>query len=179
MHTTVVARSERTEEFQRQRQRLREAVYPPGEGSDEPPLGLTWSKPELSVVVRIQEDGDILGHAGVLTRDGLLDGERVLIGGIGGVQTHPEFRHRGLGRAVMTRAADLLRDEFSVAFSLLVCPDEAREFYRRLGWIDFDGTLWIEQPDGRKEFSGNNVMVLSGRRRAPRSGTIDLLGSPW
>lgn len=179
MYIEVIANRDRTDRDREQLQRLNEAVYPPGSSADSPEARLSWASTELSVVVRAVADGDIVAHAGVLARQCLHNDRSVLIGGVGGVKTHPEFRTAGLGRQAMTRAAEILRDDLAADFGLLVCPESAVGFYERLGWQAFSGDLWIDQPGGRTVFTVNQVKVLPLRSESPLSGTIDLLGFPW
>jgi aminoglycoside 2'-N-acetyltransferase I len=93
--------------------------------------------------------------------------------------THPDVRGRGMGRVVMTRAAEFMRGDLEVDFGLLACPDDVLQFYERLGWREFTGSLWVEQPKGRTLFTMNRVMTLPVLADAPRSGTLDLVGLPW
>ncbi|TVR76190.1 MAG: GNAT family N-acetyltransferase [Sphaerobacteraceae bacterium] len=179
MYVSVIANCDRTDRDREQLQRLTEAVYP-ADGSTAGAGGaLSWSNTELSVVVREVADGEIAAHVGVLVRDCLHNGHPVRIGGIGGVKTDPDLRTRGLGRLAMTRGVEVLRDDLTAEFGLLVCPESASGFYDRLGWQDFRGELWVDQPNGRTRFTMNQVKVLSLRREVPVTGIIDLLGFPW
>lgn len=180
MYISVIANEERTLEDSHQLRKLAEAVYPPSESGNSPEEQMTWASTELSVVVRQEPEGDIVAHAGVLARQCLLDERPVLVGGVGGVKSHPDLRVKGLGRAAMTRAVGILRDDLSAEFGLLVCPSTALGFYKKLGWREFPGSLWIEQPDqGRVEFTMNHVLVVPLRSDAPDRGSIDLCGLPW
>lgn len=72
-----------------------------------------------------------------------------------------------------------LNDEQRVAFSLLVCHDHLVAFYRRFGWLDFAGRVFVEQAAGCVELTMYRTMVLTGLSSAPSDGTIDLNGPPW
>jgi aminoglycoside 2'-N-acetyltransferase I len=180
MHIDVITNKERTPDDQQKLRELNRAVYPPDETDNGPEARMTWANTELSIIVRQEPKGDIVAHAGVLVRHCLLNGNPVLIGGVGGVKSHPDLRIKGLGRAAMTRAVEVLRDDLSAEFGLLVCPSTALGFYKALGWREFSGSLWIEQPDQECfTFSMNHVMVLPLTTEAPESGSIDLCGLPW
>lgn len=180
MYIAVITNDDRTPDDQQKLRKLNQAVYPPENSGDSPEARMTWANTELSIIVRQEPEGDIVAHAGVLARTCLLNGSPALIGGVGGVKSHPDLRVKGLGRAAMTRAVEILRDDLSADFGLLVCPSTALGFYKRLGWNEFSGTLWIEQPDqGRINFTLNHVMVIPLRTDAPKSGSIDLSGLPW
>jgi GNAT superfamily N-acetyltransferase len=176
---SVIANDDRTEDDRAQLRRLNELVYPPDEDQDSAESHITWAPTELSIFVRMESGSEVVAHAGVLARECLLNNRQVLIGGIGGVKTHPGLRHHGLGRLVMTRAAEVLRDDLAVDFGLLAYPPSAEGFYKRLGWREFNGVLLVDQPEGRTEFTVNRVMVLPLNGEAPTSGKIDLLGLPW
>jgi len=118
-------------------------------------------------------------HAGILVREGTLDGVPVKLGGIGGVKTHPQAQGRGYASAALRRAATALHDDHHVAFSLLVCQAHLLPFYGRLGWLPFSGRLVVEQPGGAIIFTINRPMVLPGLLSAPQEGVIDLRGLPW
>lgn len=179
MKTEVIANDDRSEEDARRLSALGLAVYGPQEERDDDFARITWAPTEISVIVRSEDGKSILAHAGALARDGLLDGNPVRIGGVGGVKTHPDVRGQHLGRQVVARATELLRDELGVDFGLLVCEDRLLPYYQQLGWQAFAGELWIDQPQGRVRFEFNKVMVTPGRLPAPGSGVIDLLGFPW
>ena len=102
-----------------------------------------------------------------------------MIGGIGGVKTTPVARGNGYAGAGLRFAAEFLRDDRGVDFSLLVCRAELLGYYQRFGWQHFDGILCVEQPEGKVRFSVNEPMVLAGTRNGPQGGILDLCGLPW
>lgn len=154
------------------------AVYPPEADADDPAHQLQWADTPWRVL--IWDDGHhLVSHVGVLTREGTLDGESVLIGGIGGVKTHPDARRQGYAGAGMRRAAAFLNEQHAVDFSLLVCQEELLTYYQRFGWRHFQGDLLVQQESGKEPFTFNETMVLDGRRAAPEGGVIDLRGMPW
>jgi aminoglycoside 2'-N-acetyltransferase I len=180
MYISVIANHDRTDRDREQLKRLGEAVYPEDDSTENAEDRFSWANTEISIILREEADGEIAAHAGVLVRDCLHDDRPVRIGGIGGVKTHPGTRKSGLGRLVMTRAVEILRDDLSAEFGLLVCPSTALGFYKKLGWREFPGSLWIEQPDQQRvQFTMNHVMVIPLRTDAPESGSIDLCGLPW
>lgn len=156
---------------------LRLAVYPPEVLATLPGLQFTWAPQQWHFLV-YDDAGQMVSHVGVLTRDVLLNGALVKIGGVGGVQTHPDVRHRGYALAAMERAAAFFADEVQVPFAFLVTLD-AMPLYERLSWRRFGGIVTVAQPGGIIPFTENVPMVLSVRRDAPRDGILDLQGLPW
>jgi aminoglycoside 2'-N-acetyltransferase I len=157
---------------------LTAAVYPPEVVATSPGRSLRWAPSIWSVLVWTEE-GQLIAHVGIATREGTLNDVPVKIGGVGGVKTHPQAQGRGYASAALRRAAASLNADHHVAFSLLVCQEHLLPFYGRFGWLPFPGRLVVEQPGGRMVFSINRSMVLPGLHPAPRKGVIDLQGLPW
>lgn len=176
MHTEVV----RTARVNGELGALAHAVYGPPEQRDDPFAPIDWDMPETSVIIRREGRDELLAHAGILTRICLHNGDSVRVGGLLEVKTHPEVRGQHLGKAVVRRATQLLRDDPSIDFGLLVCLEPLLPYYEPLGWVEFTGNLWVDQPDGRLRFNEvSRVMTLPGRLPAPVRGDIDLCGLPW
>jgi aminoglycoside 2'-N-acetyltransferase I len=143
-----------------------------------PGRALQWASAEWCVRIR---DGDrrLVSSAGMVLRDGTRDGEPVRIGGIGGVQTHPEARRRGYAALAVARATEFFRAQGSVAFGLLVCEPDLIPYYTARGWREFHGRLLVRDRDAAAEFTLSRVLTYGVRSPAPASGTIDLCGPPW
>lgn len=154
------------------------AVYSPAVLATLPETRVTWAPAAWSIRVR-DDDGHLVSHVGMLTREAAVNGVPRLIGGIGGVKTHPNARGRGYAAAALRAAAAFFMDECGVAFILLVCLPPTVPYYERLGWRRFHGTLLVDQPDGTIPFTANLPMVLPARDAAPLDGTINLCGYPW
>lgn len=156
---------------------MKEVVYPPGVFADSPVRHREWRPPGWAVLVT---DGDkrVLSYTGILVIDGTTDTGRVVIGGVGGVATHPDARRRGLARRSIELALGLMEDQ-GVDFALLVCRDELIAYYTELGWRRFDGTVLVTQFGEEEVFTFNLVMVKDVLSAAPEDGVIDLLGPPW
>ncbi|MEU2777674.1 GNAT family N-acetyltransferase [Streptomyces sp. NPDC007162] len=77
-------------------------------------------------------------------------------GTVNHVQTHPRFRGRGIGVALMHRVRDVARDEMGLERLSLSARGGVglEEFYRRLGWVEvgrWPGALRIAPGDDRDE----------------------------
>jgi aminoglycoside 2'-N-acetyltransferase I len=164
-----------------ERQALRSlsvAVYPPENFKDWPGRRIEWADAEWGVRVH-DSDGRLVSYVGITVRDGQCDGRPMRIGGIGGVKTHPAARGRGLAVRAMQRADEFFRTQAGVDFALLVCEPRLLEYYGRLGWHPFNGSLMVRQHGASAEFTFNTVMTRAVRSVAPEQGVIDLLGPPW
>jgi len=157
---------------------LTAAVYPPAENADWPGRKLDWAGAEMGVRV-VDDSGWLVSYVGVLTREGLLDDKPVVIGGIGGVKTHPDARGMGYAALGMRGATEWFQQQPRVDFGLLVCDSSLLGYYANLGWVEFVGRLLTTQGGTTVEFTFNSVMTQPIHSHAPETGTIDLLGAPW
>jgi GNAT superfamily N-acetyltransferase len=87
---------------------LSRAVFPPEVLAALPGRHLEWSAPYGRVFVRAGDAG-LVCVAGVVVRPAEHDSRPVLIGGIGGVMTHPAHRRQGYAAHAVGRAVELLR----------------------------------------------------------------------
>jgi aminoglycoside 2'-N-acetyltransferase I len=143
---------------------------------------LPWGRfvfayPELRLVVQADLEG-VVCHVGIQRREVKWNGRKVRAGGIGGVLTREDFRHRGYASIALNAAIQSLKDEGSTDFALLFCEPHNVAFYAGRGWKPFDGEIYAEQPEGRIRFEATAPYVFD-LRRAPRQGVIDLCGLPW
>ena len=112
-------------------------------------------------------------------REIVSNGEAKIIGGVGGVMTHPGKQGQGYASHAMREAARLFAEELQVAFALLFCRPHLVEFYQRFQWKPYQGLVFVEQPQGKIEFSANGAMVLTVMEEAPWQGALNLNGLPW
>jgi aminoglycoside 2'-N-acetyltransferase I len=175
--TTLKAVADFTDDESRDRRALGRAVYSDSTPESDPTLAREWDRPEWGVMVT-DEPGGLVSYTGIVLREGRVDGDEALIGGIGGVATHPDHRGKGYAPLGMSRALDFLLER-GADFALLVCRDELVDYYAALGWRLFEGTVLNTQHGVPEVFTFNRVMVGDLVSRAPREGTIDLRGPAW
>ena len=125
----------------------------------------------------MERAGELVCHVGVYARQAKWGDDTVRIGGIGGVITRQDSRKQGYASAAMGVAVAELRDKEGADFALLVCEPHNFGFYRRLGWRQFIGDLFAEQPEGRVRFDVMTPFVFD-MRLSPQSGANDLQ-PPW
>jgi len=153
-------------------------VYPPEIWADWFGFSIEWQMAEWCARIRDAE-GKLLAHVGLMQRQGLCEGQSALIGGIGGVKTHPDARRCGHAAMGIRRAIEFFRDELKVAFITLVCEPYLIEFYSQFGFQEFTGTMFVTQRGEREPFTFMRVMTRGVEADTPLNGTIDLLGPPW
>ncbi len=156
---------------------LRAAVYPPDVLATLPGTQFTWAAPQWSIFV--WDEDELVSRVGLLTREIISNGTTKRIGGVGGVMTHPEQQRKGYASYAMQEATKRFDLELDVAFALLFCRPQLVEFYQRFHWKPFEGRVFVEQPQGKIEFSANGAMVLNVKEQAPINGILDLNGLPW
>jgi GNAT superfamily N-acetyltransferase len=123
--------------------------------------------------------GDVLvSRIGILRRVVTVGDDVVVVGGVSGVTTQPEHRHRGYATMLMKSAQKFMREELPADFGLLICNAMHRAFYERLGWKNVPGPTVYAQPGGTETCKGLTMTLELGRAAWP-AGAIDLCGFPW
>ena len=158
---------------------LYDAIWPPEVVAGLPWAGITFAHADLRVLVQ-DETGEILCHVGIYRRVITWNGQKINVGGIGGVLTRADSRNRGLATLGLNAAIQTLRHEDSINFAILFCASDRIPFYMARGFMPFDGIVQAEQPQqGSVRFDALTALVHDVKRTAPTLGTIDLCGLPW
>jgi aminoglycoside 2'-N-acetyltransferase I len=139
---------------------------------------VVWDHAERRIMLRDDmAPHALVCHVGLFARQVTCNDTEVTIGGVGGVGTHPARRKSGLATAAMKAAVECFARE-DKDFALLFCEPHNFAFYRNLGWHQFAGEVFVEQPQGRVRFQAMTPFVYD-LKLAPRHGMIDLRGLPW
>lgn len=111
-------------------------------------------------------DGRLVSHALWLDRSMRMgDGPWVTAAYVEGVATHPDYRRRGYGEAVMRRLQEETRRYPLGALSPAMEP-----WYVKLGWERWQGPLRIDKDGEISETRDETVLVY----RTPHTGSLDL-----
>jgi aminoglycoside 2'-N-acetyltransferase I len=153
-------------------------VWPPQVLEKLPWGHVQWAEANLRVIIEAP-DGGLACHVGIFFRTVTWNGQKIHIGGIGGVATRPDCRRQGYASVALNAAMQTMRDHDAAQFALLFCEPHDFEFYLSRGWQSFTGDIYAEQPGGKIRFEVISPLVFDLKRRAPRLGTIDLCGLPW
>lgn len=137
----------------------------------------TWADPVWTVFM-MNENGKVLTFFNIVERICKFDEEPIKIAGISNLITPPEHRGMGYGSKIMDQASGILFEDVNAECGLLLCADELIPFYNRFGWYTIDGHVTFVQPDGKKVWQAN-TMLLSRDHNRYHPGTIDLCGLPW
>jgi GNAT superfamily N-acetyltransferase len=157
---------------------LTAAVYPPHVLELVPWRTIESARAHHRVLI-LDHDEAVLAAAGLVVRDGLLDGRRVRMGGVGGVMTLPARQRTGLGRVAMQAIGEIMARYPKIQFGVLFCEPKNIAFYQKLGWSIFKGVVKVQQSDGTRVYDIMQAMVLPVHGAAPAGGTLDLCGLPW
>ena len=122
--------------------------------------------------------GELVCHVGIHLRPAKWTDSAVRIGGIGGVITRQDSRNKGHASAAMRVAVAHMKEKDGAGFGLLFCEPHNFAFYRGLGWRQFAGPVFAEQPEGRVRFDVMAAFVFD-LRLSPQDGALDLCGLPW
>src|ERR1044071_9241523 len=111
-----------------------------------------------------EQDGHIIGNASLIPfRD---KGRRIFL--IANVATHPDYRRRGIGRALTERVMKQARDKKASATWLHVRDDNpgAIKMYQDLGFQEIvRRTTWQATPSSRLSYPETDIKIVS---RQPR-----------
>ena len=133
--------------------------------------------------VGARTDGKLIGSVRLLFRTITTPaGERV-VGGLGNVCSHPDYRGQGAASACMRAAAEVIEREAD--FGFLFCGDGVLRFYEHLGWqvVDNDVRYQLHDEDAASQARAphGHAMAHPGRRSMDDwpKGEIDLNGPDW
>lgn len=118
-----------------------------------PMMGYVW-----------EQDGRIVGNASLIPfRD---QGKRIYL--VANVATHPDYRRRGIGRALTERVMKQARDKKGSAIWLHVRDDNpgAIQLYQELGFQEIARrTTWQGSPDHRLAAPKNEIQIVPRHAR--------------
>lgn len=129
-------------------------------------------------VGEIEGDAKVVSALDLYYREAFAGGQRVILGGVGGVATLPEEQRKGYAGLALREAARFMCLDMGVDFGLLVCADEKVPYYGKFGWQLVPGPLKFTQSYGETTVKWP-VMVLPCKDDAWSPGLIDLCGKPW
>jgi GNAT superfamily N-acetyltransferase len=141
-------------------------------------LGASWESASTPFI-RFHEDLAIT-HVGVLEIPMQLMGQDLIVGGIHGVCTHPEFRRRGYYREVMEEVLDYCSDRYKTLVLTTTQPEIYNPFgFRVVGEHIF--TAKCDSPGGTNGFrvldtTDSNDVKLLNRLLETREPVSRILG---
>ncbi len=131
--------------------RLTDAFRHQLEGDESDPFDsvgnpLTYRPKNQHVALR-DDAGWLVASTGMVVVDVEVEGECFPVVGLGGVIVSARHRGRGLGRKVL-EAALAKAGTLGPAFALLFCHTNRMGLYRKLGFVEVDAPVTVEQASG-------------------------------
>ena len=176
----IIAHQELTEADLRGLQQLFDGEYLEEFGEWDPQQPYGYAPHDVHIMAR--NEGRIVGHVGWARREITVGTETLAIAGVGGVLISADARGMHLGRELMSRAAQSMRDRGRVAFGYLGCREHVVPFYESCGWkriralersVGRHGNPVVQEP-------GPPILVLPIAPFAMwPDGDIDLRGRAW
>lgn len=155
-----------------------EAPRSEGNGEDADDVRFEWAyPPDYCVVVWSGEDP--VGFTGVFERDGSIEGRPTRLGGLGGLATHPAWRHRGIATAAIRAAVRELSRPSGPDVALFFAHEAHVPWFEHLGWTKATEPPLFRQPPDICVVAEAPTLVLPLRGGPAPRGRIDLCGLPW
>ncbi|HSV86972.1 MAG TPA: GNAT family N-acetyltransferase [Levilinea sp.] len=137
--------------------------------------GIEWSPSDWVVLGLL--DGMIVSQICVLEREVDVGGEKIRVGGVGGVATHPDYRQKGYAGKLL-QASEQFFHELDLPFGVLVCGEEKRPYYASFGWVKIENRT-IFQNEGQDREMDGTMMILPLKEFTWPDGLLNLNGKPW
>ena len=149
---------------------LRELFEAAWSGEPEGFTAQDWEHAVGGVHFILYEEERVIAHASVVPRELHADGHALRTGYVEAVATSPPHQRRGHGSALLREVTDYIDG----AFELGALDTGSPGYYRRLGWVVWEGPTFVRTNAGpvRTEEEDGSVLV----RLTPRSPKLDLRG---
>ena len=138
--------------------------------------GLTWRMPTFHVLICSGDQP--VSHVGLIRDVVQVGGERIPVGGLGGVVTIPGFQGRGLAQRGLARALQVFAEEWALRHALLFCFPPLLGFYEGLGWQRWTEPVWVAQPEGEIQMPVHTLARSWDGGHWP-AGEMKIGGLPW
>ena len=127
-------------------------------------------------------DSALVGHVGFQRRTIGVGQAEIAVAGTGGVLVDERARGTGLGRRLMRRAQQAMREDMQVSFGYLGCREEVVPFYESAGWRRIRAVerhASIRDPRETVVSSEGPILIFPTRDVPWPLGDIDVRGTPW
>src|SRR5512140_3397949 len=109
-------------------------------------------------------DGKLVSQIGIVDRTIRAGGQILLVAGVGGVATHPDFRQRGYAGILLKTALEQMCLRQCYDFAMLFCSMQMIPFYTRRGFCQVQNPVYLLESGKRVLFEDNKmVLPLSGK----------------
>ncbi|MBU3646048.1 MAG: GNAT family N-acetyltransferase [Candidatus Nanopelagicaceae bacterium] len=124
---------------------------------------------------------ELVAHGAVVPRWMKIDGEQMYVGYVEGIAVASQHWRKGYGSLLIAKITEYCRSEFSLS---LLSTDE-KEFYRKQGWLDFEGETYILEngQEKRSKDEDEGLMYIYGKnfyKSAPKKAVCESRdGDAW
>ncbi len=138
---------------------------------------LTYRSKDRHVALR-DDAGHLVASTGMVVVDVEVEGEHFPVVGFGGVIVNAHHRGQGFGRQVL-EAALAKAGTLGPAFALLFCHADRMGLYRKMGFIEVDAPVTVEQSAGQANMHQRTMWrALRGGAAWPQ-GPVRLRSLPF
>ena len=138
-----------------------------------------WAEPKWSIVCMDFSTNELLCFVNLVFRKVKFDESELAVIGISNLIVMKGHRGAGLGKLVMERAQDFIKNNSKCELGLLLCADDVSKFYEKLGWRKCFGKLFFDQPASKKSWDQNVYLYPVVENKNFKPSRIDLRGLPW
>jgi len=147
---------------------------------DDPEEAMTeedWTHAVGGVHVLLELDGEIVGHASVVEREIHVGPRPLRTGYVEAVAIDPAHQRIGLGSQLMQVIGSVIAERFELGALATGSP----EFYERIGWLRWDGPLFVRVPTGlqRTEAEDGEILILPTSTTPPNLDRSTSLSCDW
>jgi predicted N-acetyltransferase YhbS len=139
-------------------------------------LPFEWRLKDLHFIAY---DGALaVSHVGTVSHTVEVNGQPVIVCGVGGVTTRPEYQGRGLAGGLLEEALSYGRQTDGAAFGFLHCFPRLVPYYERHGWHALESPVLVKQPQGETLLPVRTMVHPLTTGEWP-AGTVRVLSLPW
>lgn len=177
LHINILPNSQISAEMEKLIDHLDHVAYSTVKLPEDPQYSqITWSDHDWMVLGFIK--GELVSQLCLLKRKILVGQESILVAGLGGLATYPQFRRRGYAAQLLNEAEIFMGKVIRAQFGLLICDPVLQTYYAACGWINAAQSIQYLQ-DGQNRTLDTSVMILPLTDQVWPQGNIDVCGSPW
>jgi hypothetical protein len=134
-----------------------------------------WASPDWSL---FWLNGDkLVSFCNIVIREVHINNEVIKVGGLNNMITPAKHRGNKYSTNLLQAFERVIFEDLDLNAGLLLCADNLVPFYQKLNWRKLDCPVFFEQPDGKKQWEANTMMLFDNSAYQPSS--IDLNGLPW
>lgn len=120
----------------------------------------------------------IVSIVSLMEREISINGQMIIVGGIGGVATLPEWRKQGIAGDLMKLATSAILNEPRFKFGMLFCDAKLNGYYSRFGYEVIPNRIMLTYKGIRKP-SDETTMVLKKTDEEFPVGVVELQDASW